>query len=131
MERLIKTVELKNCELYGTVGESRYLLAKCKAEIEIYEESRNIPTLGKRGCNIRKRHFSIILCEDPGAGLNVDIEFLKNVGCFDLVGNVLRKDGIYERMIFNNIDPVDIDLDGDWRFDVPENTGITKKLLNM
>ncbi len=131
MRRLIRTLECEGGKLYVTARGSRILLAQCKPKIEIVEDLQNIPILGKTGYSVRKRHFSIVLCKEPCTTRNIDADFLRSVTGFDLSVDIQRRDGVYENVIINNIIPTDIDLDGDWTFDVPEQPDLTGKLLEM
>lgn len=131
MQRLIRTLECEGGKLYVAVRGNRILLANCEIRIEIMEDLQKLAIIGSTGYSVRKRHITIVLCKEPCTTRNIDADFLRSVTGFDLSVDIQRRDGIYENVIINNIIPTDIDLDGDWTFNVPEQPDLTERLLEM
>ena len=128
-KRLIKTLYCENGKLYSTTQGRRVLLAECVPKIEIYEHTTDIPVLGK-GCVVKERHISIVLCNDMEYTRTVDVDFLRTVSRFELSADIQRTDGVYENILFDEIYPKEIDLEDSWMFEM-ENQMLIRKLLAL
>lgn len=131
MKRLLKTLHLENGELYATISNNRVLFANCKLKIEIYENVHNIRAVGINGYKVRKRNITIVLCNKMEFSRNVDIELFNKITRFELLADIQRKDGIFERLIFDDLIPNDLDLDGEWSFEVSQCSDIVNRLLDI
>lgn len=131
MKRLAKTVYLENGELYATIKGNRVLLATCDIEVEIYEDIHNIKIINANGYNVKKRHISIVLCNEMETTRPIDLDLFDKITCFDLVADFQRKDGVFERLVFDNLIPDELDLDNQWKFEVSQYSDISKKLLSI
>ncbi len=116
MRTLIKTIKLYNCKLYQMMNGDRYLFADIDARLEVYEDSHEVSILGERTCKVRKQKISLVICSD----VNKDFD---EKAVYQITGDILRTDGIYERLYFDSPIPVEIDLDGDWVFEVEKPDG--------
>lgn len=130
-EVLIKTLTGENGALYCTVKGRQTLLAHCTPEIEVFERQTKIPILGKPGGVIKKVHFTIVLCDNTETTRDVTPAYLSQVERFALETEIQRKEGVFERITFMNMDLVEIDCDGRWVFEPRENPAQTKHLLDM
>ncbi|MDO4301245.1 MAG: hypothetical protein Q4D26_07645 [Clostridia bacterium] len=130
MKKLLKTLFLENGELYSIIDNRRTILAHCKPKIEIYEDATNISTIGK-GYKVKKKRLSIILCNDLELTREVDENYFHKVIRFELVGDFQRTDGVFERLTFDSLTPMEIDLDGDWSFEIIGESEFIKKLLTL
>ena len=110
MKTLIKTIKLHNSKLYQMMNGNRYLFADVDGRLEVYEDSHEVPVLGERTCKVRKPKISLVVCSDVGKDFD-------ERAAYQITGDILRADGIYERLYFDNPIPVEIDLDGDWVFE--------------
>ena len=110
MKTRIKKIKLHNCKLYQGMDGNRYLFADIDARLEVYEDSHEVSILGGRTCNVKKRKISLVVCSDVGKDFD-------EKAVYQITGDILRADGIYERLYFDNPIPVEIDLDGDWVFE--------------
>lgn len=117
MKTLIKTIHLENGELYGTIHGNRVKVAGCVPRIEVYEESTYISTIGK-GYKVKKKHYKIVLCSDLDFTRPIDEKYLTDVIRFELIADRQREDGIFERLKLDSLIPIEIDLDGEWEFEV-------------
>ena len=57
-------------------------------------------------------------------------ELLRRVSRFELFADVLRSDGVIENIRFDSLIPDEIDLDGDWVFEINEYS-LLKKLSEL
>lgn len=128
MKRVIKTIDIEKGILYVRTNDYRYRFAKCNAEIEIIEEFTNIPCLGK-GNIIKSRNLCMLITVNHFER-NLDIE---SVEAFDFVGEILRKDGIYEKIQFVNClvaTELDLTQEGVCEFEVNCTKELMRKLMN-
>jgi hypothetical protein len=129
LETLIKTIQAEKGELYVIINSRRILLANCKPQIEIYEKSANIPILGEKRYRVKSIHSAIIICPDQETTREVDEKFLCTISRFELITDIQRTDGVFERVMFDSLMPKEIDLCGDWRFDITDSPTLIRKLL--
>lgn len=130
-KRLVKTLYFESGKLYSTTKGRRILLATCEPKIEIYEHLTDIPTLGKQGGTVKRRHVTVVICDNLDYTREVNEEFLKSVTCFELTADIQREDGVFENVIFNNLGLIEIDLDGDWTFEIEGQADLIRKLLTF
>lgn len=131
MRRLLKTLSGERGELYGTVTGRRLLLAQCAPRIEIMEHSVQVPILNANSYPVKRTYIVLALCEDMELTRSIDMDFLKTVSAYDLSTDIQRQDGVFENILFANITPQEINLDGEWIFDVSGQKELVKKLLSM
>jgi len=132
IKKLVNTLYLENGELYVTIGGRRVLLAECRPKIEIYEHLINVKSIGiQKSYNVKKRHVVLVLCADLDFTREVNEDFLQNVTKFELSADIQRTDGVFEKILFDNINPTEIDLDNDWIFEADEYQEIVKKLIAL
>lgn len=129
MKKLRKILTFENGELYTVTSGRRILLARCEPMIEIFEQSSNIPAIGAGGYKVKKYHMAIILCDDLDTTRNVDEDFLRAVTGFELYADIQRQDGVFENIVFDNLTPTEIDLDGEWKFEINGQPELVKKLM--
>ena len=130
MQRLIKTLYGERGELYAITNGRRTLLARCQPRIEIMEDIHTVNAIGRRSCDVKKRHITLALCNGMDFTRDVGMEFLNTVSGFELLTDIQRTDGVFERIPFNNLFPLEIDLDGEWSFEI-EDSALTKKLMML
>lgn len=131
IKRLIKTIGLENGRLYCVVGAKRFCLAECEPKIEIYEHSTHVNSVGAMRYSVKKRHITIVLCENPELTREVDEEFFRGVIRFELTADMQRTDGVFEVIRLDNLIPNEIDLDGEWQFELAGQNDIVKHLLEI
>ena len=128
-KRLIKRIPFESGNLYGIVDGKRLLLAKCKPEAEVYESVTEIHSIASQGYSVKKRMAGLVFCPTPVA-VEFTEELFRKISCFDLSADYLREDGILENVCFNNLIPHEIDLDGDWKFEIPDYS-LLKRLAGI
>ena len=131
MRRLLKSLLGERGELYCTVTGRRLLLAQCAPRIELIEQSERVPVPNASDYPVKRTYIVLALCEDMKLTRDVDTDFLRTVTGFDLSTDIQRQDGVFESIMFANIIPQEIDLDGEWVFDVSGQRELVKKLLRM
>lgn len=130
METIIKTIPANNGSLYAICGTNRYLMAKCRAEIQIVEDSKAVPALGY-GKVIAGRHALLMITFDHKDARAIDADTIDRIG---FQGDLLRKDGRYERMDFGCCElDSDLDLaeDGTCEFSIRCSPETIRKLRYM
>ncbi|MET3616602.1 hypothetical protein ABID14_000222 [Peptoniphilus olsenii] len=111
MKTLIRRLKTKNPKIYITRNGIRDFEILDYAEINLFEEKREIKVLGDKKCLTRSNKISIVLT-DP-------IEELPTIGdSFSLEVDLKRSDGIYERIYINSIIPINIKENGEWEFEI-------------
>ena len=128
MQTLIKTLTAERANVYTVTDGRRTNFCRCPITVEIYEISQKIPVLGKIGYEVKLQHSAELQCESTP---KVDADFFNKVSRFEVVGDIQRTDGIFERFTFDNLNLVEFDLfAGTWVFDVVDRN-IIKKLVNI
>ena len=127
MQRLVKTIYPENGELFCVSNGLRTRLAQCDVKLEILEEVQDIPMLG--GYKVKKYHMAVILCNHVRLTRPVDTAFFKTVAAYDMTVDVQRLDGVWESIPLDNLYPKDIELDGEWKFEIEGRPELIKRLL--
>ena len=131
MQTLIKTLTAENGKLFAVIGGRRVSVSSCPIEVEIYEVSLNIPVLGIVGYEVKLRHAAEVHCDAKETSRAIDEIFLKNVSRFEVVGDLQRADGKFERIIFDSLRLAEIDLfRGIWVLSVEDQT-LVRRLVEM
>lgn len=131
MEQLIITAKCEFGMLYSLTGGRRIKLAACTPRLEIMERVMHIPTLGRNGGDVKRIHLILAICEDMDCTRRIDEEYLRGISGFDLEASIWRNDGISERFYFQNMDVREINLDGEWLFDIVPTSEQIKKLKSI
>lgn len=131
IRRLIKTLYFECGKLYIILEGRRILLANCEPKIEIFEHSTKVPILGKQGGSVKKHHITVVICGNLDFTREIDEEFLQSVTSFELTADIQREDGIFENIAFDKLDVSEIDLDGDWTFEIKGQADLIRKLLTF
>jgi len=117
MERVVKTVPVERGGLYVTGAGKRYLLADCRAEIELREELIDVPRLG-RGRAVKRLPSVVVITFDHAPKTEPDWSRIEAIG---LAGEVLRRDGRYMRIDIPQcslLDDLDLSEGSECRFEV-------------
>ena len=129
MLRLLKTIYCRQSELFCTSNGQRTCLAGCDVRLEVMENSRNIPMLG--GYKVKKYQVTVVLCSNMEFTRPVDVDFLKTVTAYDLSTDVQRSDGIFETFALGNLIPTELEIGGEWNFELPFQPELAKRLLSL
>ena len=127
VQTLIKTLNAENGELFAIIEGRRISLSKCPVKVEIYEISANTPILGIIGYEIRVHHEAKVRCETTR---HISNDFMKTISRYEIIGDIQRADGIFERINFDNLNLATFNLfNGSWVYHVTDRNMI-EKLLN-
>lgn len=131
MERLVKSLELTNGELFYAKNGSRYTLAHCEPTLEIYEKSTPVSVLGRTVPGVKRIYFELILCRDATFCREVDERFFHNTVAFSMKADVYRPDGVFETLYFDRMDFEELAVDGTLKFSLVCPQELTDKLLRF
>lgn len=118
---LIKTFdEIRDCKIYGIIGNNRYLIATSNAKIEIYKKEISL-----NGNKIKKYYASLIICNDIIARIELDDKKLLNILRFEISLEIYGKNEVYNELHFNSLSGIEIE-DDTWTFEILDNDLIIK-----
>jgi hypothetical protein len=128
MRTLIKTLTGESGEIYAIRSGQRILLAKCEPEIRVYEHSQRVSALGVRSYRVKTRSEVTVICAEPECTREVDAHFLQGVSRFELAVDLQTASGDFRRFTWDAA-PTEIDLRGDWEFEVIGQGDLARDLL--
>lgn len=131
MLKIINRLGLEKAELYVTIDNNRVMLARCETKLELREESENIKVLNSRSCKVKKRKFAIILCDDMEYTRDITIDTLRKIKAYGLKFDLQKEDGVFENFYVDRLVPKEIDIDGEWVFDVDDIPAEVKKMCTI
>ncbi|WP_138159779.1 hypothetical protein [Peptoniphilus catoniae] len=108
---LIKSLSADEGKLYIVRDGNRDFEIINNIEINLYEEKEYINRLGSKNTTVITNNISLVLTEPLDNIAKVD-------DCFSLEVDLKRNDGIYERVYFNNLIPLNIYPNERWEFEV-------------
>ena len=125
MVELIRTIEGYSCDVYTVTGDRRIKIGEAVPEVEIYEQSVKVKTLGTMGINYKRTYLSVVICPDPEMNEGVTFDNVRQLKAFDLVVKLQRKDGAV--VPINMLNVVDADISEDeWRFTITDHETVKK-----
>lgn len=127
MNRIVKTIPVKNGKLFAVMDTRRALLYECKAEIEIVEHSEHIPVLGK-GRLITKREAVLLVTFEHCPKFEVDE---RTISGFSFCGDSLTANGSIIKLEFDNmqlLDNLDLTSNGSCNFELRCSMAMLDKL---
>ena len=118
---LIKTIdEIRDCRIYGIIGNNRYLIATSNAKIEIYKKEISL-----NSNKIKKYYASLIICNDIIARIELDDKKLLNILRFEISIELYGKNEIYNKIQFNQLSGIEVE-DDTWTFEILDNNLIIR-----
>ena len=118
---LIKTIdEIRDCRIYGIIGNNRYLIATSNAKIEIYKKEISL-----NSNKIKKYYASLIICNDIIARIELDDKKLLNILKFEISIELYGKNEIYNKIQFNQLSGIEVE-DDIWTFEILDNNLIIR-----
>ena len=118
---LIKTIdEIRDCRIYGIIGNNRYLIATSNAKIEIYKKEISL-----NSNKIKKYYASLIICNDIIARIELDDKKLLNILRFEISIELYGKNEIYNKIQFNQLSGIEVE-DDIWTFEILDNNLIIR-----
>ena len=131
MQTLIKTLSAENGQVFAVKDGRRTCVAKSQVTVEIYEHSTKVASVGAKNYGVKIRYDAEIISEDGEMMQDVDTKFLQQVSRFEVLCDVARADGIFERLHFDAISPNEIDLFASRMVFEVSDSNIVKKLLKF
>lgn len=129
MKKLIKTISGQSCEVYAISHHNRLLMGKATPEIEIYENSVEVPTIGTNSIRCKQTTLSICICSNPEMDRSMTDEIIKGLTAFDLSMLLQRKDDVFVPFVLHGISNADISPE-QWVFEITDAETV-KKLLAL
>ena len=127
---LIKTIDGLSCDIYATLGNDRKKIGTAVPEIEIYEKSVRVPTIGSNAISYKTTFLSVIICPEPEASANITCEAIQKIKSFDLMLRLPRsKDGVFVPVSLFGICDASLDIDR-WQFNITDSQTV-KRLLDL
>lgn len=117
--KLIKSIDGQECEVFAVSHHRRIKVGSADVRIEIYENSRVIPTLGTNVIKRKVTYFSVAVCPDPEMEENMTDEVFKGLNSFDLSMLLPDKNGVL--VPFSLYDVCSAELNSDrWVFEISD-----------
>lgn len=129
MKELIKTINGQSCEVYAISHHNRVLVGKAVPNIEIYENSVDVPTIGTNSIRYKRTHFSIVICPNPEMDAGITEEVLRGLTAFDLSMLLPRKDEVFVPFALYGVSAADLSPDR-WVFEITDPETV-RKLLTL
>ena len=128
MKKLIKTINGESCEVFAISHHNRVMIGKAKPEIEIYEESVEVPSVGT---NIRckRTYFSVCICPNPDMKMDITNDVLNSLTAFDLSMLLPRKDDVLVPFVLHGISSAELSTE-QWLFEITDAETV-KRLLAL
>lgn len=110
MERIIKTIPVKNGELYVISAGRRDTLAKFGGRIEIIEHTDNVPILGTVQTGAKRIHASFIVCKDLDYQIEITDGFIHSGKVYEAEANLCGERLFFSGLRFSDSDPLHNEL---------------------
>lgn len=129
MKKLIKTINGQSCEIYAISHHNRLLIGNAVPEIEIYENSVEVPTIGANSIRCKHTTLSICICPNPKMNVGITEEFVNGLTSFDLSMLLPRKDNVLIPFALHGISSAELSPE-QWVFEVKDPETV-KKLIEL
>ena len=117
--KLIKTISGQECEIYAVSHHRRLKVGKAEVNIEIYENSTVVPTLGTNNIRRKITYFSVAVCPSPEMEESITDEVLQGLTAFDLSMLLPDKRGIYVPFSLYGVCSAELNADR-WVFEITD-----------
>lgn len=115
----VKERKLDGGSLYASVAGGRHLLAQCNLVIEAHETTQKLHMRGSgAGFTVKTCGMFIAICGDMVLSRTVDVPYLESVTSFDIEFPCVQENGTIHNMKLYGIVPIEINLNGNWLFNV-------------
>lgn len=127
MKKLIKTICGESCEVYAISHHNRILVGKAIPNIEIYENSVEVPTIGTNSIHCKRTTLSICICSNPEMSSSITNEIMNGLTAFDLSMLLQRKDDVFVPFILYGVSQAELSSER-WVFEITDAEIINKLL---
>ena len=125
--KLIKTIGGQECEIYAASHHRRLKVGKAEVNIEIYENSTVVPTLGTNNIRRKITYFSVAVCPSPEMEKSITDEVLQGLTAFDLSILLPDKRGIYVPFSLYGVCSAELNADR-WVFEITDPETVRRLL---
>ena len=129
MKKLIKTISGQSCDVYAISHHNRLLVGKSVPNIEIYENSVEVPTIGTNRIVCKHATLCICICPDPETRTDITNDISRGLTGFDLSMLLQRTDGVVVPFDLYGISSAELTPE-QWVFEITDSDAI-KKLLAL
>lgn len=102
-------------------------MGKAIPNIEIYENSIEVPTIGTNSIRYKRTTLSICICSNTEMNSSITDEILNDLTSFDLSMLLQRKDNVFVPFMLYGISEADISSE-QWVFEITDSEIISKLL---
>lgn len=127
--KLIKAIDGQDCEIFAVSHHRRIKVGSADVKVEIYENSRVIPTLGTNAIKRKVTYFSVAVCPDPEMEENMTDEVLGGLNAFDLSMLLPNKSGVLVPFSLYGVYSAELNADR-WVFEISDPETV-KRLLAL
>lgn len=126
---LIKTINGLSCDVYAIIGNDRIMIGTATPEVEFYEKSVRVSTVGGSGISYKVTHSSIVLCPDPEMSAGITFDMMRKISAFDLALKLPRgKDNVIVPVDLFGIYEADISED-EWKFTITDPRSVRNLMI--
>lgn len=129
MKKLIKSISGQSCEVYAICHHNRLLIGNSVPEIEIYENSVEVPTIGANSIRCKSTTFSVCICPNPQMNVDINDKVINGLNCFELSMLLPRKDNVIIPFELHGISSAELSPE-QWVFEITDAEAV-KKLLAL
>ena len=129
MKKLIKNISGQSCEVYAISHHDRIMMGEAVPNIEIYENSVEVSTLGTNNIRYKNTYFSIAICPNPKMTSSITEDILQGTTSFELNMLLPRKDNVYVPFRLYGVSVAELTPE-QWVFEITDYETV-KKLLAL
>lgn len=126
--KLIKSIDGQECEVFAVSHHRRIKVGSADVCVEIYENSRVIPTLGTNAIKRKCTYFSVAVCPDPEMEDSLTDEVFKGLKAFDLSMLLPDKDGVLVPFSLYGVYSAELNADR-WVFEINDPEAVKRLLV--
>lgn len=128
MEKLINTINGQSCEVFAISHHNRIKVGDATPEVEIYEHSVEVPTIGTNSIRYKRTYFTIVICPNPEMDAEMTADVLNGLRAFDLSMLLPRKkDEVLVPFMIYGAQAADLSPDR-WVFEITDRETVQKLL---
>lgn len=127
MKKLVKTISGESCEVYAISHHNRIMMGEAVPNIEVYENSVEISTIGSSNIRYKNTCFSIVICPNPKMNMTMTEDILQGITSFELCMSLQRKDGVYVPFQLYGVSVAELTQE-QWVFEITDIETVKKML---
>ena len=127
MKKLIKAIVGQDCEIYAISHHNRLMVGKATPNVEVYENSQKVPTIGNNQIQYKNTYFSIVICPNTDMDKAITEDILKDLKEFELLMYLPDKKGVLVPFNLYGVNVAELS-DKQWIFDITDKETVNKLL---